>query len=122
MMKSEFEQMINKEISAKTYAIYEAMYMALPEGISKQAFVQMLNVDAIPEAREAVARKEARALYIKDIKAQINDYKGLIEYYKKRVASLQELKSDAFWLNEIKLYKKHINHYLNEIKQLKSLL
>lgn len=84
MMKQEFEQMIGKEIESSTYTIYEAMYMTLPDGISKKAFVQMLNIDAIPEAREAVARKEARALYIKDIKAQINDYKGLIEYYKKR--------------------------------------
>ena len=121
-MKSEFEQMIGKEVETSTYAIYEAMYSALPEGISKHAFVQMLNIEAIPEARDAVARKEARALYVKDIQAQINDYKGLINYYKKRVESLQELKNDPFWNDEIKLYKKHIKHYANEIKQLKSLL
>lgn len=121
-MKSEFEQMICKEVDTGTYAIYEAMYLALPEGITKQAFVQMLNIEAIPEAREAVARLFARALYIQNIKAQINDYKGLIDYYKKRIESLQELKHDPFWNDEIKLYKKHIKHYSNEIKQLKSLL
>lgn len=122
MMKSEFEAMIKKEVEASTYSIYEAMYMALPEGISKQIFIQMLNIEAIPEARDAVARKEARALYVKDIQAQINDYKGLIDYYKKRIESLQELKGDPFWNDEIKLYKKHIKYYSSEIKQLKSLL
>lgn len=122
MIKSEFEAMIGKEISACTYAIYESMYMALPDGISKQAFVNMLDINAIPEASEAKARKEAQALYIKDIQAKINDCKELVTYYKKRVESLQELKGDPFWDNEINLYKKHIKHYANEIKQLKSLL
>jgi hypothetical protein len=57
MMKCEFEEMIGKEITAETYAIYEAMYSAAPETVDKKTFVSMLNIEAIPEAPEAIERR-----------------------------------------------------------------
>ena len=56
MMKQEFEQLIGKEVSYDTFRIYEEMYLAAPESVTKQVFVQMLNIDAIPESEEAIER------------------------------------------------------------------
>lgn len=61
MMKYEFEEMVGKEVSVETYEIYEKMYMALPEGITKQQFVGMLNISAIPESEDAIERKRKAA-------------------------------------------------------------
>ena len=61
MMKQEFEQLIGKEVSYDTFRIYEEMYLAAPESVTKQVFVQMLNIDAIPESEEAIERKEKRS-------------------------------------------------------------
>lgn len=71
MMKSEFETMIGKEVTVETFELYNAMYTALPERINKQHFVKMLNIDAIPESPEAIARKEERARFIAQIKQEI---------------------------------------------------
>lgn len=56
-MKCEFEKMIGKEVSTETFKIYEAMYMALPESIDKQQFVEMLKIKAIPGIVEKTAKK-----------------------------------------------------------------
>ena len=57
MMKCEFEELIGKEVSYETFEMYESMYMALPENISKADFVNMLNIKAIPESEEAIHRR-----------------------------------------------------------------
>ena len=54
MLKSEFEEMIEKQVTYDTFQMYENMYSALPENINKQQFVKMLNIDAIPEDPEAI--------------------------------------------------------------------
>ena len=60
MLKSEFEEMIGKQVTYDTFQMYDTMYNALPENINKQQFVDMLNIDAIPEDPEAIECKKKR--------------------------------------------------------------
>lgn len=78
MMKCEFEEMIGKEVSVETFEKYEAMYFALPENVNKQQFVEMLNIEAIPESSEAIARRAEREKIIEEIKTKIVELK--VEY------------------------------------------
>ena len=39
------------------------MYMAAPENVSKQEFVKMLNIKAIPESEDAIKRREEAKQY-----------------------------------------------------------
>lgn len=112
MMKCEFEQMIGKEVTVETFEMYEQMYLALPEGVSKQQFVEMLNVRAIPESPEAIARKEERAKFVAKVKAQIADLET--EY---------ELESSDWERTMYPTYsKRRRKEILAEIKQLRSIL
>ena len=65
MMWKEFEELAGCEVSYKTYTeIIEPMYMALPDGIDKRAFIGMLNLDALRLATRsemvAAMRESAR--------------------------------------------------------------
>lgn len=76
MMKQEFEQLIGKEVDFDTFEMYNAMYIALPESVNKFQFVQMLNINEIPESPGAVARRKERELFITQIKQKINELKS----------------------------------------------
>lgn len=108
MMKCEFEQMIGKEVTVETFEMYEAMYLALPENVNKQQFVEMLNIKAIPESPEAIARRAEREKFIAEIKAKIAELKAeydeenrkyfFIAYSEKRK---KEIKAEIKMLKQI---------------------
>lgn len=68
MMHKEFEEIAGYEVSYETYAnIIEPMYMALPNNVSKQQFVKMLDKKAfaLPTKKEMLKemKKIANFLY-----------------------------------------------------------
>ena len=68
MMWNEFEKIAGYEVSYETYRnVIEPMYLALPENISKQVFVKMLN-------RKAFEKKVVREPNIK--KMLVRDHSG----------------------------------------------
>lgn len=83
MLKSEFEFLIGKEVDNNTFAMYENMYMALPDNVDKGEFVSMLNIDAIPEDPEVIERRKKREEFINDIKDQIAGKKADIKYFER---------------------------------------
>lgn len=114
MMKFEFEQMIGKEVSTETFEMYNAMYMAAPESVTKQKFVEMLNIKAIPESEEAIERRrKANELKqeiqnkIQSLKADIENFKGWIDIY----AGIDK--------EMCRYYKDRITECKNEIASLK---
>ena len=82
MMKSEFEELIGKEVDNGTFEMYNSMYLSLPEGIDKATFVKMLNIDAIPESEDALRRRSEKEVIVKGIKEEIMSKVEDIQYYK----------------------------------------
>ena len=59
MMQSEFESLMDVQVSWETYHnIVEPMYMSLPEHINKLQFVAMLNPDYFRRLREDEIRQK----------------------------------------------------------------
>ena len=83
MTKSEFEFLIGKEVDNNTFAMYENMYMALPDNIDKRKFVSMLNIDAIPESEDAIRRREEKEQFISGIKDEIAGKRADIKYFER---------------------------------------
>lgn len=73
MLKEEFESRIGKRVTMDTFREYEKMYLAIDT--DKDAFVKMLNLDAIPEDPEAVEARQARAALLQAQKDKINELK-----------------------------------------------
>lgn len=126
MMKCEFEEMIGKEVSFETFKEYEEMYMALPETYTKTQFIAMLNIKAIPESKEAVARREKNEQKINEIKEKINKLKADIKEKQNEIENIKSwIKSgdkDGYWKRELKWRKKHVNLKKNEINALKFII
>lgn len=95
MTKQEFEAMIEKEITAETYAVYEAMYLAAPETVDKKTFVSMLNIDAIPESPEAIERRERAEAWKQEQLAKIDDLKKELDTARRYKA--EEESAFYFW-------------------------
>lgn len=129
MMKSEFEKMIGKEITAETYAIYEAMYTATPETIDKETFVGMLNITAIPEAPEAIERrrkadewKQTQLKKVEELKKELCEAKkskadAESDYYYWKPLDTEYSKNSCF--KRIKLYNQRIKAIKSQIAELK---
>ena len=129
MLKSEFEEMIGKQVTYDTFHMYENMYSALPENINKQQFVDMLNIDAIPEDPEAIERRKKREEFINDIKYQIEGKKAEIKYFEQENERYRRYITEEESKECIKLYRNWIrgnNRYIEklraEIKELKWLI
>lgn len=129
MIKEEFEELIGKEVSYDTFSMYENMYSALPENINKQQFVEMLNIDAIPEDPEAIERRKKREEFINDIKDQIASKKAEINYLEQENERYRRYITEEESKEDIKLYRNWIrsnNRYIEklraEIKELKWLI
>ena len=125
MLKTEFEEFAKKEVTAEIFAIYEAMYNALPERYTKKDFFNMLDVNAIPEAPEApeaIERKKKRAEFIQGIKTQIADIKKTIAEYNDRIILYKQFPADEWCVREIRFLKDRINYCKNEIKQLQYII
>ena len=119
MMKCEFEEMVGKEVTVETFDLYNAMYMATD--VSKQEFVSMLDVKAIPEAPEAIerrekaeARRKAMREEIAKIKTEIERLKGMRELYRTPL--------DEFDKREFKWYGECIAREKARIAEIKFLM
>ena len=129
MMKCEFETLIGKEVSYETFEMYESMYSALPENISKVDFVNMLNIKAIPESEEAIERRKKREEFINDIKDQIAGKKADIKYfeqenerYRSYIAEEESKLEIRFYRDWIRSNNRYIEKLRAEIKELKFLI
>lgn len=121
MMKCEFEEMIGKEVTAETFEMYETMYLALPETVNKQQFVAMLDIKAIPESPEAIARRAENERVkaeiknnIAELKAEIKDKQNEIENMKSWVSFGDE---NGYWKREIKWTKSIIANKKAQIRE-----
>ena len=77
MLKEEFESRIGKRVEFETYALYNEMYNATR--LDKDAFVKLLNLDAIPEDPAAVKAREEAAETVRAQKQKINDLRDGIK-------------------------------------------
>lgn len=123
MMKEEFERIANYEVSDDDYyKILEPMYMALPNGITKENFVAMINKKRFALRSTLMIIKEMRAT-AKEIQANcthftdsenneklenlINEYidqknwKGLVDYI-----VYHGEKFSCYYPNRIEIYDK----------------
>lgn len=125
MTKSEFEFLIGKEVDNDAFAMYENMYMSLPDNIDKRKFVSMLNIDSIPESEDAVRRREEKEQFISGIKDEIDRKKHDIKYFQAenerykimlKDESCGEMKEDI--KNWIKSNNRHIENLRIAIKEL----
>ena len=129
MLKSEFEEMIGKQVTYDTFQMYDNVYNALPENINKQQFVDMLNIDAIPEDPEAIERKKKRKEFIDDIKYQIAGKRAEIKYFEQeneRYRRYIEEEESKECINRYRSWirgnNRHIEKLRAEIKELKWLI
>ena len=127
--EKQIEEMIGKQVTYDTFHMYENMYSALPENINKQQFVDMLNIDVIPEDPEAIERRKKREEFINDIKDQIAGRKADIKYFEQENARYRRYIKEEESEEDIKLYRNWIrgnNRYIEklraEIKELKWLI
>ena len=131
MMQSEFEEMIGKQVDFETFHVYEKMYMALPDCYTKQDFVKMLDIKAIPER----AHSPEYLQMIEDWKEMLENRKKDLEYWQGRLADHESW--IRFWTGDetetgqqqLKWYEKQVKEdklkikdIKNTIKSLKSLL
>ena len=129
MLKSEFEDMIGKQVTYDTFHMYEDMYSALPDNINKQQFVDMLNIDAIPEDPEAIERRKERERFVSDIKDQIASKRDDIKYFEQENERYRRYITEEQSKEGIKLYRNCIrdnNRYIEklraEVKELRWLI
>ena len=129
MLKREFEEMIGKQVTYDTFRMYENMYSAVPENINKQQFVEMLNIDAIPEDSEAIESRKKREEFINDIKDQIAAKRTDIQYTQQENERYRMYISEEDSKEEINLFLGYIrsnNRYIEklraEIKELKQII
>lgn len=106
MMWSEFEELAGYEVSYETYSkVIEPMYMALPENITKQQFVKMLDKKAfaLPTKRQVVNQMKKIANHLYEICGHYEDFEAkreierIAKEYAKRFYGLD-------WVNDSKAY------------------
>ena len=126
MLKSEFENLIGKQVTYGTFHMYEDMYSVLPENINKQQFVAMLNIDAIPEDPEAIERRKEKEWFDNDIKDQIASKRADIKYfeqenerYRRYMTEEASEESTRRYRSWIKVNNQNITKLRAEIKELK---
>ena len=113
MMWKEFEELAGYEVTYEDYHnIIEPMYMAIPESITKQQFIQMLDRKRFALPTEKDLRKELKkmAKHLQDICGNYEDYDTknkldkLAKEYAKRFFNID-------WTNDIKSYVYFIHGY-----------
>lgn len=117
MLKQEFEQLIGKEVDYDTYDLYNKMYSALPNAITKHDFVNMINIKNIPERKELVDAKKKAEETIKDLQNRIDELKF----------EREDLKNDInafifpnYSINRAREIDNEIRELKNKIKLLKN--
>lgn len=120
MLKEEFENMIGKQVTYDTFKLYESMYTALPENINKQQFVDMLNIDAIPEDPEAIERRKERERFANEVKDQIAIKRNDIRYFEQENERYRRYMTEQASEESIRLYRSWIKANNRNIAQLRS--
>ena len=96
------------------------MYLAAPESVTKQVFVQMLNVDAIPESEEAIERKEREAERIQQIKRDIADVKEMIKDTKEDLERYKQWsKDDEYWKSSVRIKRQQLERLQARLRELR---
>lgn len=106
MMWKEFEEIAGYEVDYDTYSkVIEPMYMALPEGISKQQFVKMLNKKAfaLPTAQSYLKTVMREANHLFEICGQYTDFESE-QRAEKAAKSYAKRKYGLDWTNDSEVY------------------
>lgn len=129
MLKEEFENMIGKEVDFETYEIYNTMYSSLPENITKQDFVKMLNIENIPESSDSIKRKKQKEELIQQYRDEIGKYKEEVSRSKTNIERYKEYAQEAYDEDEALYYKrlvrsekKIIERYKSKIREIKYII
>lgn len=106
MMWKEFEEIAGYEVSFETYdKVIEPMYMALPDNITKQQFVKMLDKKAfaLPTAQSymRVIKKEAK--HLDEICGRYSDYESE-QRMDKAAKDYAKRKYGLDWVNDSEVY------------------
>lgn len=120
MLKEEFENMIGKQVTYDTFKLYENMYTALPENINKQQFVDMLNIDAIPEDPEVIERRKERERSANDIKGQIASKRDDIRYFEQENDRYRRYMTEQVSEEDIRRYRSWIKVNNRNIAKLRA--
>lgn len=105
MMWKEFEEIAGYEVSYDTYTnIVEPMYMAIPDNMTKQQFVKLLN-------RKAIEKRSVKAI-VKEMKPLAESLKNTCDHYTDREtkekldALIDELNANADYDVRFTIYTK----------------
>lgn len=120
MLKSEFENMIGKQVTYGTFHMYEDMYNALPDNINKQQFVDMLNIDAIPEDPEAIGRRKERERFANEVKDQIASKMDDIRYFEQENDRYRRYMTEQVSEEDIRRYRSWIKVNNRNIAKLRA--
>ena len=117
MLKQEFEQLISKKVSYDTYLIYENMYSST--NLSKQQFINLLNVNAIPEDPEIVNLRNAYNEDIAYADTQIEYHSNCMESWEGLTREDEFARCEHLYhKNQIIYYRKLKKYYKSQIKSL----
>lgn len=112
-MKKEFEALAGYEVSFEDYNnIIEPMYMALPDNITKQDFVKMIDKKrfALPTAEELLREIKKEANHLAHICGRYTDYES--EHRMEKAAHLYaNRKFGLDWVNDTEAYCYFIKEY-----------
>ena len=110
MLKEEFENRIGKRVTMETFREYEKMYLAIDA--DKDAFVKMLNLDAIPEDPAAVKAREEAAEKISEARADVQRWKDAVKDSEAKAKEYIEWWNDrpqaAYYREQAKIYREEL--------------
>lgn len=106
MMWKEFEEIAGYEVSYETYSkVIEPMYMSIPDNITKQEFVKMLNKKAfaLPTKAEMLKAMKKEAKHLFEICGHCSDFES-----EQKLDRLAKEFANRFygldWANDIEAY------------------
>ena len=106
MMWKEFEEIAGYEVSFETYdKVIEPMYMALPDNITKQQFVKMLDKKAfaLPTAQSYMRIIKKEAKHLDEICGRYSDRESE-ERMEKAAHDYAKRKYGLDWVNDSEVY------------------
>ena len=120
MLKYEFEQISGYEVSDDDYNKYiEPMYMALPDGITKQEFVKMISKKhfALPTKQQMKKKMREIAKHLYEICGRYTDWKSMDELMK-LARKYAKLFHNLDWGNDMECFVyTHDEYEFPEIKR-----
>ena len=113
MMWKEFEEIAGYEVSFEDYNnIIEPMYMAIPEEISKQEFVKMLDKErfALPTPAKLMREIKKEAKHLFNICGHTSDFESELRM-DRAAKTYANRKYGLDWANDSKAYVYFLNEY-----------